>query len=346
MVLLCVMYAIMHIDVGALPVTLYAIANGDTSADAALRIGLFEQGLVAGCVSFGLALAAPFAAALLVSGGGGSGTTSSGLCSRIFSISGSTPPSSPGRGEGELELAQTDSAEGAFVKTVVTFALAANAAFGLAFACASTTAVEMICFRLLMGVSHAVFAVYAPCWVDAHAPASTLARWMSWLQGGVPTGVVGGYILAGYCAVDLSWHWSSPYIIRTIALTPFLACLVCLVPSQYFALAAGNRSGMGGVASVGSWRHREREYNLQAQGETGEAEEWKQQQYPHHRTGSDEEWKQQHSAVNTPHLPNSAKYRPVAALPLPQSDHHATPPLAQLRPQLRVAALLEGVGPV
>lgn len=53
-----------------------------------------------------------------------------------------------------------------------------------------------------MQLSQAVMVIYAPVWVDEFAPAERCTLWMAIVQGGVPMGIMIGYVTAGFMTAN------------------------------------------------------------------------------------------------------------------------------------------------
>jgi MFS family permease len=81
--------------------------------------------------------------------------------------------------------------------------------------------------------------VYSPLWVDEFAPPSSRTSWMSFLQAGVPVGVMLGYLIATVATsgdASTCWPgiscWRFPFLLQFMTSLP-LACAAFAVPSEH-----------------------------------------------------------------------------------------------------------------
>ena len=69
-------------------------------------------------------------------------------------------------------------------------------------------------------------------WIDQFGPQKSKTKLMTYLQVGVPLGIVFGYVLTSLIKQTLSWHYS--FIIQSIAFV-LLIILTLFVPNIYFS---------------------------------------------------------------------------------------------------------------
>ncbi|KNC86164.1 hypothetical protein SARC_01690 [Sphaeroforma arctica JP610] len=120
--------------------------------------------------------------------------------------------------------------------------IVANVLFGV---CPDKTAALLL--RVIIGMSQAFLVIYAPVWVDEFAPSGKITLWMSLMQGGVPIGIMLGYLIAGIIVPLIVGDITTeddlddptifakvmlPYFMQSVLLLPLVIGLV-LVPDQY-----------------------------------------------------------------------------------------------------------------
>jgi len=92
--------------------------------------------------------------------------------------------------------------------------------------------------RSLIGFTQAFLCVYAPIWIDFHAPKEAITRWFSFNQASIPAGIVLGYALAtvaaqyeapagsldrgnALCAGGV-YCWQYPFLVQVCLLVPII----------------------------------------------------------------------------------------------------------------------------
>jgi MFS family permease len=76
----------------------------------------------------------------------------------------------------------------------------------------------LLLFRVGIGMTQALFVVYAPVWVDDFAGDGNAATWMAILQGSMPLGVMIGYTTAGFLVNSVGY--TGVILIQVIMLGP------------------------------------------------------------------------------------------------------------------------------
>eukprot|EP00123_Amoebidium_parasiticum_P000947 comp11898_c0_seq1/m.6546 comp11898_c0_seq1/g.6546 ORF comp11898_c0_seq1/g.6546 comp11898_c0_seq1/m.6546 type:complete len:592 (-) comp11898_c0_seq1:164-1939(-) len=115
-------------------------------------------------------------------------------------------------------------------KWVLVFSLLLNIVCAVAFAAANDS-MMLLATRFLIGVSQAFIAIYAPVWVDEFSPKESCTLWMSLIQGGVPIGVMVGYVFSGYMTAN-GLEVCVPFYVQAVCLLPLTIALAC-VPVAY-----------------------------------------------------------------------------------------------------------------
>lgn len=100
----------------------------------------------------------------------------------------------------------------------------------------------------MIGFTQSFVSIYSPLWIDDYAPRKNLTGWMSYSQGAVPLGVMGGYLIgvlaSGFgssrsgCFGLLCWRW--PFILPFVALVPIVVGIFC-VPTEHLSIHAQHR---------------------------------------------------------------------------------------------------------
>eukprot|EP00164_Ancoracysta_twista_P012254 GFYU01019179.1.p1 GENE.GFYU01019179.1~~GFYU01019179.1.p1 ORF type:complete len:305 (+),score=58.82 GFYU01019179.1:284-1198(+) len=119
-----------------------------------------------------------------------------------------------------------------------------NAGFTVMFALAPNPWL-LYCGRFCVGVSQVTVVVYAPVWVDHHAPQGKATLWMCVVQAGCPTGVVIGYLVAGLTAeIDtvVLEPWRLAFLVQATLLVP-LAIVMYFLPSAYISVDTLSQAG-------------------------------------------------------------------------------------------------------
>lgn len=132
------------------------------------------------------------------------------------------------------------------LRTVMGVMLTLNTLVTLAFALTPTGMTSMLLsMRSLIGVTQAFLMIYSPVWVDQFAPASKLTKWMSYLQAGVPVGVMFGYVMGAaaewFGGCESLSCWRVPFIIQTVLCTP-LALGTFFIPMRHISKSDMSRS--------------------------------------------------------------------------------------------------------
>jgi MFS family permease len=92
-------------------------------------------------------------------------------------------------------------------RRVLSTCLLLNTVCCLGFALSVWKWMLLLC-RVGIGMTQAIFVVYAPVWVDDFAAEGQAATWMAILQASMPLGVMVGYTTAGFLVnAGLSWRW-------------------------------------------------------------------------------------------------------------------------------------------
>ncbi|GMH55915.1 hypothetical protein TrST_g5155 [Triparma strigata] len=144
-------------------------------------------------------------------------------------------------------------------KKIIITSLTLNNLSTLFFGLTPKGAVHQLVFsRGLIGFTQVVVCVYSPLWVDERAPGDMRGRFMSYLQGSVPLGVMGGYVLATFserCTYFEGWgewaeeeeRWRWPFVLQFFMVMPMIVGLG-FVRDGDIQLAGGRvREGKGMV---------------------------------------------------------------------------------------------------
>lgn len=72
--------------------------------------------------------------------------------------------------------------------------------------------------RFTIGITQAIFVIYAPVWVDTYSPLKYRTLWMGILQGSIIIGTVFGYGITAMLGSFSSWGWRYSLCIQAVGL--------------------------------------------------------------------------------------------------------------------------------
>eukprot|EP00920_Eleutheroschizon_duboscqi_P003578 GHVT01008371.1.p1 GENE.GHVT01008371.1~~GHVT01008371.1.p1 ORF type:complete len:1558 (+),score=146.75 GHVT01008371.1:1228-5901(+) len=111
---------------------------------------------------------------------------------------------------------------------------------------ADTGVLWLFTVRLLIGISQAPFAIYAPVWVDEFAPENRVTIWMGLVQGGAVIGAVTGYLFAGvFRQMGINWRWAIVLQSSTLVL---LILTIMMTPQRFIDIMEANHVSNAGEA--------------------------------------------------------------------------------------------------
>jgi MFS family permease len=85
--------------------------------------------------------------------------------------------------------------------------------------------------RIFAGIFQVALIIYFPVWVDQNGPEDKRTLWLTFLQLGVPLGIVLGYIMTGIFVSYLHWWWA--FWAQSVMLGILFVAFLCF-PSKYY----------------------------------------------------------------------------------------------------------------
>jgi MFS family permease len=83
--------------------------------------------------------------------------------------------------------------------------------------------------RWLSGFSQVIQAIFLPVWVDFFAPHDRKTKWMTWIIGAAPLGMLSGYSMSALI-VSFGLHWCWAFYIHVVLLLPFILGILIVDP--------------------------------------------------------------------------------------------------------------------
>lgn len=85
--------------------------------------------------------------------------------------------------------------------------------------------------RFVSGFSQVIMAIFLPVWVDAFADEERKTKWMTYIMGAAPLGMITGYSMTALIvSLNINWKWA--FYIHIVLLAPFIVMLFAVDKSD------------------------------------------------------------------------------------------------------------------